>query len=153
LAPDQVSPGQEDHAMLVATEGSTAQPPINYPFLRDQCLGDVEFIAKLLDTFLQYTPRELAELKAAATEGNTDKIAELAHRLKGNAATVAAESLHAQAELLEAQAKSGQCAEATASIAILEKEFDRVCAMIAIGLPPAPATDTALDPTSAALLS
>ena len=67
----------------------------------DRCQGDRDFVGRLLDKFRKRLPQDLADLSAAATEGDASRVAKLAHQLKGSAGNIGAAALHRRAATLE----------------------------------------------------
>jgi histidine phosphotransfer protein HptB len=55
--------------------------------LRESTGDDAEFLAELVATFLEDSPSQVAELRAATTTGNADEVRRGAHTLKSNGAT------------------------------------------------------------------
>ena len=68
-----------------------------------QAATGVEFVAELVNTFLEEAPGMLAELRKARADGNAERFRRAAHSLKSNANTFGAVSLAAQARELETQ--------------------------------------------------
>ena len=60
-----------------------------------------EFVAELVDTFLEEAPLMLAELRAARAASNADTFRRAAHSLKSNSQTFGATTLAALARSLE----------------------------------------------------
>jgi len=77
-------------------------PPIDtaiYAELQDS--AGAEFVAELVQTFLEEAPVMLAELEAALMDAAPDRFRRAAHSLKTNALTFGATQLAAQARELE----------------------------------------------------
>jgi HPt (histidine-containing phosphotransfer) domain-containing protein len=55
--------------------------------LRESIGDDPEFLAELVGTFLEDSPAQLAELRAATARGSADDVRRGAHTLKSNGAT------------------------------------------------------------------
>ena len=70
-------------------------------FAELQAAAGAEFVAELVDTFLEEAPQMLAELRRALAEGNADRFRRAAHSLKSNSHTFGATALGAQARALE----------------------------------------------------
>ena len=66
-----------------------------YAELRDTT--GAEFVAELVDTFIEEGPGMLAELRAARAEGNAERFRRAAHSLKSNGRTFGAVKLTALA--------------------------------------------------------
>ena len=85
-----------------------------------------EFVAELVDTFLEEAPGMLAELRAARAAGNAERFRRAAHSLKSNANTFGAVRLAAQARELELKGLDAEPARDEAALAALETEHTRV---------------------------
>ena len=90
-------------------------------FAELQAAAGAEFVAELVDTFLEEAPQMLAELRRALAEGNADRFRRAAHSLKSNGNTFGARAFAAMAKDLElggmtpVQAASGKPLDALAS--------------------------------------
>ena len=70
-------------------------------FAELQAAAGAEFVAELVDTFLEEAPQMLAELRRALAEGNADRFRRAAHSLKSNSHTFGAFRLAELARALE----------------------------------------------------
>ncbi len=93
-APPERTPGPSDDTDLPC-------PPVCLERLLENCAGRKDFAEKLIRIFLQRFPHDLQEILMAAAGGHPEKVVSVAHRLKGTAATIAADSLHRKADELE----------------------------------------------------
>jgi HPt (histidine-containing phosphotransfer) domain-containing protein len=66
-----------------------------------QATAGADFVAELVDTFLEEAPGMLASLRQARAQGNADAFRRAAHSLKSNSLTFGASALAAQARALE----------------------------------------------------
>ena len=87
--------------------------------------GD-DFVAELVDTFLEEAPRMLAELRGALGDGSAERFRRAAHSLKSNGHTFGATTLGALARELEL---GGLPPDATA-IDALQTEYVRAAAAL-----------------------
>lgn len=88
----------------------------------------VEFVAELIDTFLDEAPRMLDQLGAAQQAGAVDTFRRTAHSLKSNSLTFGANALAATARVLELGAAAA--VKDGASLAPLAHEYARVAAAL-----------------------
>ena len=95
-----------------------------------QATTGVEFVAELVDTFLEEAPGMLAELRSARADGNAERFRRAAHSLKSNANTFGAVSLAAQARELELKGLDTDPARDEAALAALEAEHMRTAAAL-----------------------
>src|ERR1700730_13650787 len=97
-----------------------------YSELRDTT--GAEFVAQLVDTFIEEGPGMLAELRGARADGNAERFRRAAHSLKSNGNTFGALKLAAQARELELKGLDAEPSRDTAALAALEAEFARAAA-------------------------
>ena len=97
-----------------------------YAELRDTT--GAEFMAELVDTFLEEGPGMLAELRGARADGNADRFRRAAHSLKTNGNTFGALKLAARARELELKGPDAESARDAAALATLEAEYARAVA-------------------------
>ncbi len=83
-------------------------------------------LRRVLEAFLQDTPRQLTSLRAAAAGSDTDAIRKAAHSLKSSSANVGAEALAKMFRELEQMARAEQAEGAADLLAQLEREFQSV---------------------------
>jgi HPt (histidine-containing phosphotransfer) domain-containing protein len=95
--------------------------------------GDREFLAELIDTYLDDAPRHVAAMRQAARAGNLDELVRPAHALKGASASLGASMLSERSRALEVAARSGalsHAADAIDEIEAIEAELGRVTAAL-----------------------
>jgi histidine phosphotransfer protein HptB len=97
-----------------------------YAELRDS-MG-AEFVAELVDTFIEEWPSMLAELNGARAEGNADRFRRAAHSVKSNGDTFGARKLAALARELELNGLGAESDRDEAALAALEAEYARTAA-------------------------
>ena len=85
-------------------------------------LGDDEFVAELIDTFLDDAP----DLLAALRSDDPEEVRRGAHTLKSNGATFGAEDFSALCRELEARAKDGRLADAGGLAGEIEQSYQRL---------------------------
>lgn len=109
---------------------TTREPdPLDAARLAELCEmsgGDMEFVAQIVDLFLEDAPAGLADLRASAREGAFDRAARHAHGLKGSASNVGASGARALAERLEAAAHDGDAGKALDLADAFERELERI---------------------------
>jgi HPt (histidine-containing phosphotransfer) domain-containing protein len=84
-----------------------------------------EFVAELVNTFLEEAPAMFAELREACADRNDERFRRAAHSLKSNANTFGAVSLAAQARELELNGLAAEPARDAAALAVLDAEHAR----------------------------
>jgi HPt (histidine-containing phosphotransfer) domain-containing protein len=89
-----------------------------------------EFVAELVDTFLEEAAGMLAELRSARAENHAERFRRAAHSLKSNGNTFGALTLAALARELELRGLDADPARDTAALAALEVEYARAAAVL-----------------------
>ena len=89
-----------------------------------------EFVAELVDAFLEEAPGMLAELRSARTESHAERFRRAAHSLKSNSTTFGASKLASLARELELKGLNADPVHDTATLAALEAEY--ACAAAAL---------------------
>ena len=89
-------------------------------------------LVKYIDLFLQYSPALLDTLRTAAAAGDVDNTIRPAHSLKSDSANLGATTLSILCKQLEELCRIGKQTEATALIADIELEYEKVCASLMI---------------------
>ncbi|MGA6966715.1 MAG: Hpt domain-containing protein [Xanthobacteraceae bacterium] len=97
-----------------------------YAELRDTT--GAEFVAELVDTFIEEGPGMLAELRTARAESNAERFRRAAHSLKSNGNTFGALKLAALAREIELKGLDAEPNRDAAALAAMEAEFARAAA-------------------------
>ena len=109
----------------------TTQPTIDlatFEELRET--AGAEFVAELVDTFLEEAPQMLAELRSAQAAAEAERFRRAAHSLKSNGSTFGAIRLAAMARALELGGLAPVAAADGQSIEALAREYARVAAAL-----------------------
>ena len=88
--------------------------------------GDRSFLAELIDSYFDDTPRQLASMRRALEAGNAEELRRAAHTLKSNSSNFGAMTLSSMCKELEALGKCGELAGAAGQIEQIETEYARV---------------------------
>ena len=94
--------------------------------LLDSVGGDREFLAELLQTFFEDSPRLLEEMEAALSGGKADEFRRAAHSLKSSSASLGALPLSRICKELEELWKAGSLALAPGPLSWAAAEYARV---------------------------
>ena len=106
-----------------------AEPLIDLAVFKElQDTAGAEFVAELLDTFLEEAPRMLDELRSAHAARQGERFRRAAHSLKSNSLTFGALGLAAMARELELAAPDAPAG--AAAVAALAQEYARVAAAL-----------------------
>jgi HPt (histidine-containing phosphotransfer) domain-containing protein len=89
-----------------------------------------EFVAELVDTFVEEASGMLAELRSARAANHADRFRRAAHSLKSDSSTFGAVKLAALARELELNGLNADPARDAAALAALEVEYTRVAAAL-----------------------
>ena len=102
--------------------------------LRDSVGGDTDFLAELIDEFLDDAPTQLEALRVAATSGDATVALRAAHTLKGTSRTFGAVDLASLCQEAESAAGAEDLPAVRSVIDGIEAEWARVRAeLIAYG--------------------
>lgn len=129
-AQDAVSPGATQASAAPAPQPSTPvrrpQPPVLDMAILDDLrsmLGDE--VGRLVDVFLEDTPRLIALLENAAAGPDYDALRDAAHSLKSSSANLGAMSLSAAAKRVELAARERSLERPAVAVALIANEFAR----------------------------
>jgi HPt (histidine-containing phosphotransfer) domain-containing protein len=114
-----------EEAKMVHEEKQGTVPPLKHEELIARCLGNLDFAERVLTKFQERFEADLTELEAELVSGNTDRVARLAHRMKGASANTAATGLHTEASCIEELARSDQKEEISLRLGRLRSEWSR----------------------------
>ena len=89
-----------------------------------------EFVAELVDTFLEEASGMLAELRSARADNHADRFRRAAHSLKSNSNTFGALKLGAMAKDVELGGLARALQAASDPLGPLEEEYARVAAAL-----------------------
>ena len=88
--------------------------------------GDPAFLAELIDSYVDDTPRLLGAIRRAVDAGDGEELRRAAHTLKSNSATFGALTLAALCRDLEGRGKAGMLDGAAEQVAQAEAEYAKV---------------------------
>lgn len=95
-----------------------------------EILDQPELVGRLLNMFVGETKKDIENLAAALGLNDATRVAIIAHRIKGSAATIGAEPLRAQAARIEGFGRQGQLQQALDCVPLLRDEFARFCSYV-----------------------
>jgi two-component system sensor histidine kinase/response regulator len=104
----------------------TIDPEIIAGFREMEIEGEESILGKLIDVFIENTPRVLEDARTALASNMSQHLERAAHTLKGSCSNFGAERMRVGCEKLEALAREGDLAQAGKLIAQVEKEFEYV---------------------------
>jgi HPt (histidine-containing phosphotransfer) domain-containing protein len=94
--------------------------------LLDSFGGDADFLAEMLETYFDDSPKQLAAMEAALAAGDAEQLRRAAHSLKSNSATFGALAFSAHAREIEMMAKEGNLKGVGTKIASMAAEYPQV---------------------------
>jgi HPt (histidine-containing phosphotransfer) domain-containing protein len=94
--------------------------------LRAQTLGKPELLARVVDLFLSDYPDRLSEIRAAAADGDAERVEATVHLLRGALRNLGADAADDAALNIEVLARQGDLARATNMCVELERELKRL---------------------------
>jgi PAS domain S-box-containing protein len=112
---------------IVETGGAaTIDPNIIAGFREMDIEGEESILGKLIDVFIENTPRVIEEARVALASNMSPQLERAAHTLKGSCSNFGAERMRMVCERLEVLAHEGDLEHARELIAQVEKEFQYV---------------------------
>jgi CheY-like chemotaxis protein/nitrogen-specific signal transduction histidine kinase/HPt (histidine-containing phosphotransfer) domain-containing protein len=113
------------------------KPPIDYESLLERCGGNGELMTRMIEMFRERVWGDFEEIRAAVRAADADLLGQLAHRLKGVASTLSAETLSETARELEMLGREGDLVHAEERVETLHRAVARL--VEALGQAPAAA--------------
>jgi len=112
---------------VVAERGgrSSRSEVLNLNELIDRCLGNIELAERLLRRFEDLLEADLDVISQAASAADVELVCQIAHRIKGASANVAAPALVKVAEEIETAAKDADFETIWSRLPVLAAERDR----------------------------
>ncbi|MFH1301624.1 MAG: Hpt domain-containing protein [Planctomycetota bacterium] len=101
---------------------------INREEVLDMAMGDVEFLAEMIELFLSYVPRQMNDIKQAIEENDSQKLSDAAHACKGTISNYTKLEPFHLLQSLENDGKSEQIQETRIKFHLLEKEISLLSA-------------------------
>lgn len=92
--------------------------------------GDADFLAELLGTYFDDSPRQIAAMRAALGAGDAEALRRAAHSLKSSSANFGALVLSAECKELEVLGKAGILDGAAAKVAFVASDYEQVKAAL-----------------------
>jgi HPt (histidine-containing phosphotransfer) domain-containing protein len=107
----------------------SAEPPsmaLAVPSALQRFEGDSALLGEVLEVFLEMVPMQIKQMHEADAAGNWDRVAEIAHELRGAAANVGAEALRAVACEVELDLRGNEPRSMAKELGALEHELARL---------------------------
>ena len=95
-----------------------------------ELLDQPDLILQLRNVFAGETQKDIENLMAACVAHDSARVASIAHRLKGSAATIGAEPLLAAAARIERFGRQGRLPQVQECVPSLNVEFVRFCSFL-----------------------
>lgn len=92
-APDKGKKATEKSQSAVVDVLSVDEVPVDLENLRNNAMGDEEFVLEIISMFISQGAEQLEKLKEQCTDGENEIWVEIAHSLKGTAGVVGAERM------------------------------------------------------------
>lgn len=100
--------------------------PMDFDRALEEFEGDREFLMVVIDGFLEHGRNQIASIRGALSDGDSEVVMRVAHSMKGGAATLTADRLSGIAYELEIIGESGSLERGNDILKILEEEFQRL---------------------------
>jgi HPt (histidine-containing phosphotransfer) domain-containing protein len=116
----------------VETPTPAEPPPVfDWGYSLVQMDGDEELLKMMITMFCEDFPEKLMQLREAAQKRDPELLTRIAHGIKGNSATIAANTLSQAALSIETAGKEEDYSRAESMIEGLRVEYDRFCKVLA----------------------
>jgi HPt (histidine-containing phosphotransfer) domain-containing protein len=99
---------------------------LDYDALTNRCMGNLDFVNKVLIKFHERLPIDLGEMEQALVRQDTQLLARVAHRIKGSVANISATGLQRVAQEIEDMGRAGCLDDIPSRIEAFRKEWDRL---------------------------
>lgn len=108
--------------------GSWDSQVLDFEGLLDRCMGNLDLAQRLLEKFERWLPEELAELEQALALDDPERVAQVAHRIKGSSASISAQGLQRAASEIVDLSRGGRLAEVPSRVDDLRCHWARYIA-------------------------
>jgi HPt (histidine-containing phosphotransfer) domain-containing protein len=98
------------------------QATLDLEALKARCMGNLALVERVLAKFTGQLDNDLDAFERAIETDNAEQAAQLAHRIKGTAGSVAAVHLYLNASLAEQRAQDRQVAELSSDLARMRND-------------------------------
>ncbi|MBI3469218.1 MAG: Hpt domain-containing protein [Planctomycetes bacterium] len=109
-----------------ASDDERSCRPVDFDSLLERCMGDQNFVTRILDKFKTRASADLGQLERSIAAGDPQETARLAHGLRGAAANMSAGPLRDVAGRLETMGRTGDLHDAGRCLIELRAEYRRV---------------------------
>jgi len=116
-------------------EATTSESPLDLAALKARCLGNLQLVEKVLNTFTKQLDSDLGKLEQAIMSGDTETFALVAHRIKGMSANTEAGQLAHQAAIAEQAARDRRLAQLPDQVQRLRRHGARFAEVFEATLP------------------
>jgi HPt (histidine-containing phosphotransfer) domain-containing protein len=99
--------------------------PCNLEELKRRCMGHMDFVERLLQSFENRFPVEVLEIGKCLAERDISRTSRLVHQLKGATANICAPGLHQILLQIEGTIRAERFDETTRLLSVLEQEWTR----------------------------
>jgi CheY-like chemotaxis protein len=100
--------------------------PMNFEQAREEFEGDKDFLMEVMTGFFDNVGTQIETIQQAISDGDTEKVWQEAHSIKGGAANLTAEKLSQTASILETIGKSENLKGSLEALGRLKIEYDRL---------------------------
>jgi len=113
-----------DGLLAAADPGSSGSEVVNYQELVQRCLGNLALAERLLAKFQDRFEADLKELEKLVLARRGGEVAQVAHRMKGAAASMSASRLRELAARIEALGRADHNEDAISCLEQLRREWN-----------------------------
>ena len=99
---------------------------LDYETLVDRCVGNADFAERILNKFMDRFDTDVEQLDRGLSQQNGEQVAQVAHRIKGAAASISAVEVSQVAADIERLARADQLEEVPAGLSRLQEAWARL---------------------------
>jgi HPt (histidine-containing phosphotransfer) domain-containing protein/CheY-like chemotaxis protein len=107
-----------------STQAKSQSPAFGVEQFRAQVGHDNDLMAEIIDLFLSEAPCQIVEMRDALAATEFERLARVAHTIKGSFATLHAEPARSHAQQLETAAKASDLTQCRQTLAALEHDLE-----------------------------
>ena len=124
LAANAGEPTAERGGAYRAESAPGAELPIDMKQLVHRCLGRIDLVERLLNSFESRFPEDLSQIEQCLHEEDSTQLTQLIHQLKGSAGNVSAPALHALMTRMEQAVKAKRTEDASRCLEDVHRAWD-----------------------------
>jgi HPt (histidine-containing phosphotransfer) domain-containing protein len=99
---------------------------LDFESLVNRCMGNFDFVDRVLIKINERLPIDIEEMQQALELQDAQKLAGVAHRIKGSVANISAKGLQHTAQVIEEMGRAGRIEDISTQIDSFRNEWERL---------------------------